>query len=372
MTRDEDNGGTPDGRGAVQTGMDAWKGLLSGGVNSPEAAAAAFGLDPAATARAARTMPVRINSYYASLIRSADDPLGRQVLPSALEDSDPGGTIDPLNEAGESPVPHLVHRYPDRVLMLVTYQCTVYCRFCTRKRAVGTAAAPTDEEIRAAVEYVRRTPAIRDVIVSGGDPLILPDERLGRILGWVRSVPHVEIVRVDTRAPCSLPQRVTPALCRTLAGFHPLFVNTHFNHPREVTPEAREACERLVDHGIPVGNQTVLLKGVNDDPVVMRDLVEKLIRMRVKPYYLYQCDPVAGTAHFRTPVRTGLSIMAALRGRTSGMAIPTFVIDTPGGGGKVPLVPDAVVEMRPDRVVLRNHEGKEFTYGDTVEALPIK
>jgi lysine 2,3-aminomutase len=352
--------------------MDDWKALLAGGVNSPAAAAETFGVDPGAAEKASRSMPVRINSHYASLIRSAGDPLGLQVVPSPLEAEDSASAIDPLNEVGESPVPHLVHRYPDRVLMLVTYQCTVYCRFCTRKRAVGRAPAPTDDEIRNAVEYVRRTPAIRDVVVSGGDPLVLPDERLARILGWIRAVPHVEIVRVDTRAPCSLPQRVTPELCRVLAGFHPLFVNTHFNHPREVTPEARKACEMLVDHGIPVGNQTVLLKGVNDDPAVMKELVEKLIRIRVKPYYLYQCDPVAGTAHLRTPVSAGLAIMAALRGRTSGMAIPTFVIDTPGGGGKVPLVPDAVVEMKPGRVVLRNHEGREFTYEDDPRALPVK
>ncbi|MEK7766552.1 MAG: KamA family radical SAM protein, partial [bacterium] len=242
------------------------------------------------------------NAYYQARSASADDPIGRQGVPSAEELGDPAGVADPLGEDADMPVPHLVHRYPDRVLLHVTYQCAVYCRFCTRKRTVGRLPTPTEAETEAAAEYIRAHAEIRDVIVSGGDPFTLSDERLGHILGRLRGIPHVEILRVDTRVPCVLPQRVTEELCRELARHHPVFVNTHFNHPREVTPEARAACERLVDHGIPVGNQTVLLRGVNDDPTVMRELMQRLLAMRVKPYYLYQCDPVSGTEHFRTSV----------------------------------------------------------------------
>ena len=350
-----------------------WRQQLAGGVNGGEDAARVFGGDPVALAAAERAFPVRINAYYASLIKEgADDPIGRQVIPSSAELSDPTGTADPLSEVADSPVPNLVHRYPDRVLFLVTYQCAVYCRFCTRRRAVGRAAAPTDEDIRKGVEYIRARTEIRDVIVSGGDPFLLSDERLGRILGWLRGIPHVEILRVDTRVPCVLPGRVTEELCRELAKHHPLFVNTHFNHPREVTPQARAACERLVDHGIPVGNQTVLLRGVNEDPAVVKELMQKLLAMRVRPYYLYQCDPVAGADHFRTGVDAGLRIMAALRGHTSGMAVPTYVIDSPGGGGKVPLLPEGVVEMTDERVVVRNHEGRLFTYDQAPSSALLK
>jgi len=357
----------------TETGPTDWRWLLSHGVNSGAEAARMFGGDEAALAAAERDFPVRINAYYASLIRDgADDPLGRQVIPSARETSGADGMADPLGEEGDSPVPHLVHRYPDRVLFLVTYQCAVYCRFCTRKRAVGRAAAPTDEDLAKGVDYIRSRPVIRDVIVSGGDPFLLSDDRLSRILGSLRAIPHVEIVRVDTRVPCVLPQRVTDELCRALAVHHPLFVNTHFNHPREVTPEAAAACERLVDHGIPVGNQTVLLRGVNDDPATMKALMHKLLAVRVRPYYLYQCDPVAGADHFRTGVDAGLRIMAALRGHTSGLAVPTYVIDAPGGGGKVPLLPEGVIELNDTQVVVRNHEGRRFTYTQAPGAALLK
>jgi lysine 2,3-aminomutase len=341
-----------------------WRWLLTHGVNSGAEAAEEFGGDPEALARAQAKFPVRINAYYRGLIGpdGALDPLGKQVIPSAEELRDPGGVADPLGEDADMPVPHLVHRYPDRVLFLVTYQCAVYCRFCTRKRTVGTETAPTDEALLRGVEYIREHPEVRDVIVSGGDPFLLSDERLGRILGWLRTVPHVEILRVDTRVPCVLPQRVTEGLAAELAKHHPVYVNTHFNHPREVTPEAKIACERLADRGIPVGNQTVLMAGVNDDPATVKALTQKLLAIRVRPYYLYQCDPVEGTAHFRTPVSRGLEIIAGLRGHTSGMAVPTFVIDAPGGGGKVPLLPDGVVAMSDERVTVRNYEGKTFDY----------
>jgi lysine 2,3-aminomutase len=339
-----------------------WRWLLSHGVNNAAAAAETYGGDPGDLAKAEKAFPVRINAYYQSLIGAAGDPIARQVVPDARELVDAGGMTDPLGEDEDMPVPHLVHRYPDRVLFLVTYQCAVYCRFCTRKRTVGQLPTPTEAENLKAIEYIRSHPEVRDVIVSGGDPFTLSDERLGGILRRLREIPHVEILRVDTRVPCVLPQRVTDALCAELAKHHPVFVNTHFNHPREVTPEAKAACERLVDHGIPVGNQTVLLRGINDDPAIMKELMQKLLAIRVKPYYLYQCDPVSGTEHFRTDVSKGLEIIAALRGHTSGMAVPTYVIDAPGGGGKVPLLPNAVVTMNEDEVVVRNYEGKTFAY----------
>lgn len=339
-----------------------WRWLLSNGLNSAAECVEEFGGSATELAKVEKTMPIRVNAYYRSLITSPDGPIGRQVLPSVQELSDPVGVEDPLHENPDSPVPHLVHRYPDRVLFLATYQCAVYCRFCTRKRVVGRLPAPTDEELLRAVAYVRGNPTIRDVIVSGGDPLTLADERLGRILGWLRAIKHVEILRVDTRIPCSLPQRVTESLCRELAKCHPLYVNTHFNHPQEVTPQAKLACERLADHGIPVGNQAVLLRGINDNPAIMKELMLKLLSIRVRPYYLYQCDPVSGTEHFRTKIDAGLEILAALRGHTSGLAIPSFVIDAPGGGGKVALLPDRVVEMDDQQAVVRNHEGRTFTY----------
>lgn len=360
-----------DGRDKRRT--DDWRWILTHGINSAADAARETGGDAAALSRVEEAFPVRVNSYYSSLIRNeANDALGRQVYPSAEELSGGDGVDDPLGEEADSPVPHLVHRYPDRVLLLVTYQCAVYCRFCTRRRAVGRATAPTDQELEKAAGYIRDHAGIRDVIVSGGDPLLLSDDRLSRVLSMIRGIPHVEILRVDTRAPCTLPQRVTEDLCAMLARHHPLFVNTHFNHPREVTAEAREACARLVDHGIPVGNQTVLLRGVNDDPAVIKELMQKLLTMRVRPYYLYQCDPVSGADHFRTGVDAGLRIMAALRGHTSGLAVPTYVIDAPGGGGKVPLLPEGVVELNEERVVVRNHEGRRFTYTQAPSAALLK
>jgi lysine 2,3-aminomutase len=341
-----------------------WRWILTHGVNSGSELSGPAGHDSETMKRVSEAFPVRINAYYRSLMAGGDpaDPIARQVVPSAFELADTTGADDPLGEDADMPVPHLVHRYPDRVLLLVTYQCAIYCRFCTRRRTVGRTPTPTDAELERAFDYIRGNPSVRDVIVSGGDPLTLADEQLGRILGRLRAIPHVEILRVDTRMPCALPARITEPLCRELARHHPLYVNTHFNHPREVTDSARAACERLADHGIPVGNQTVLLAGVNDSPAVMKELGRKLLAARVKPYYLYQCDPVSGTGHFRTPVARGLEIIAALRGHTSGMAVPTFVIDAPGGGGKVPLLPDDIVEMTDAKVVVRNYENKTFTY----------
>jgi lysine 2,3-aminomutase len=339
-----------------------WQSLVGAGINSGAEAESRFGLAPGSLDRAAAAFPARINSYFLGLIGAADDPLGRQVVPSPQETADTSANGDPLSEDDDSPVPHLVHRYPDRVLLLATYQCAVYCRFCTRRRAVGRTPAPTGAEMDRALSYITAHTEIRDVIVSGGDPLMLSDAVLGSLLARIRAIPHVEIIRVDSRIPGAMPARITPELCAELRRHHPLYINTHFNHPRELTNEARAACARLADAGIPLGNQTVLLRGVNDDAQTMKQLVNLLLAARIKPYYLYQCDPVAGTEHFRTTVQEGLEIISALRGHTSGMAVPAYVIDAPGGGGKVPALPPDVLEITGEKVVVRNYEGKVFEY----------
>jgi lysine 2,3-aminomutase len=269
---------------------------------------------------------------------------------------------DPLHEDEDSPVPRLTHRYPDRVLFLITDRCPMYCRFCTRKRMVGRASDVTEKTIAMGIEYIRNHTEIRDVLLSGGDPLMVIDEKLEHIISSLRAIPHVEIIRIGTRFPCVLPSRITDKLCNMLKKYHPIFLNTHFNHPREITPQAREACERLANAGIPVGCQTVLMKGVNDDPEVMKELMHKLVMMRVRPYYLYQTDLTRGTNHFRARVEIGLQIIEALRGHTTGFAVPQFVIDAPGGGGKIPLLPDYLVRFNRKEVVLRNFEGKEYRY----------
>src|SRR2546428_1811034 len=270
---------------------------------------------------------------------------------------------DPCGEDSHSPVPGLVHRYPDRVLFLVTDRCASYCRYCTRSRLVSNATGyDFHPEFDRQIDYIRRTPMVRDVLLSGGDPLLLSDEKLEYLLRELRAIPHVEFLRIGTRIPIFLPQRITPELCAMLKQFHPLFVSIHCNHPRELTTEARAALGWLADAGIPLGNQSVLLRGVNDDVTVMRALLHKLLMCRVKPYYLYQCDLIAGSAHLRASVRKGLEIMEAMRGHTTGYAVPQYVIDAPGGGGKVPVNPEYVLSRNADRVVIRNFEGKVFEY----------
>jgi len=260
-------------------------------------------------------------------------------------------------------VPHLVHRYPDRVLLMVTNQCPIYCRFCTRKRLVGKPGFLKKGELDRAIAYLREHTEVRDVILSGGDPLLLPDHLLERILRALRTIPHLELIRLGSRVPGTLPQRITAKLCEMVKRYHPIYMNLHFNHPDELTPEVKAACGMLADAGVPLGAQTVLLKGVNDDPEVMKRLVHQLLLVRVKPYYLYQADLTKGTNHFRTTVETGLTIIKALQGHTSGMAVPHFVIDAPGGGGKVPLLPgDYLVHMDEDGVLLKNYENKPFHY----------
>ncbi len=325
--------------------------------------------------KVAEVFPVRINAYFMDQIREENDPMWKQVVPTLEELDDfisdeQALDSDPLNEEGDMPVPELVHRYPDRVLLMVNNHCPIICRFCTRKRKIGIPGIVTRETLRRGIEYIRNHPEIRDVILSGGDPLLVPDKELDRILGELRAIPHLEIIRIGTRVPGTLPQRVTEELCAILKKHHPLYFNMHFNHPAEITPEVEQACNRLADAGIPLGSQTVLLEGVNDDSETMKQLMHKLLKIRVKPYYIYQADMTLGTNHFRTTVEKGLEILNDLMGHTSGMGVPYYVIDTPGGGGKVRLLPNSIVEHNEKEVVIRNFEGKVYRYPQPGE--PVK
>jgi len=313
-----------------------------------------------------------ISPYYFSLIDCADpgDPIRRMIVPSSLESSG-GGSHDPLSEKDDRVAPGLTHRYPDRVLFVVTSFCSSYCRFCIRKRNWKTSdAASTRAEIDQAVAYLRAHEEVRDVLLSGGDPLTLPLDQLDYILAQIRSVKHVEFVRIGSREPVMLPMRITDDLLRVLDRNGSPWINTHFNHPREITEEAAKACEKLARTGIPLNNQTVLLAGVNDDIATMKDLVRRLLGIRVRPYYLYHCDPVIGASHFRTSVWKGVEIIEALRGHTTGLAVPTFVVDAPGGAGKIPLTPNYLVSAAPGRVVLRNFEGVILGYSDQDSVAP--
>jgi lysine 2,3-aminomutase len=314
-------------------------------------------------------LPLSVTPYYASLLDpdNPKQPLRRTVVPVRAEHVfTRGEEIDPLGEDSDSPVPSLVHRYPDRVLFLVTDFCSTYCRYCTRSRLVGhgTAHRFGEEQWEQAFAYIQANPAIRDVLLSGGDPLTLPDEKLEFILTRLQRIPHVDFVRIGTKVPVVLPQRITPALVRMLKHFHPLWMSIHVTHPDELTPETNLACCRLADAGIPLGSQTVLLMGINDSVETMKRLVHGLLRIRVRPYYLYQCDPILGSAHFRTPVEKGLEIIQGLRGHTSGYAVPTYVIDAPGGGGKVPLLPEYVIGCDQDDLLIRNYKGNTYRYPD--------
>ena len=309
---------------------------------------------------------MEITPYYAALMDSDDPncPVRIQSVPRLAELLDHASDLrDPLHEDVDSPVPGLTHRYPDRVLLLVTNICSMNCRHCTRRRLVGhTDVDMPEENVQKAIDYIKNTPVVRDVLISGGDPLVLPDERLESIIRRIREIPHVEIIRVGTRMPAVMPQRITIELVNMLKKYHPIFLNTHFNHPNEITAEARDACAMLSDAGIPLGNQSVLLRGVNDDPVVMKKLVHKLLSIRVKPYYIYQCDLSLGISHFRTSVSRGIEIIENLRGHTTGMAVPTYVVDAPGGGGKIPVMPNYLISMGEGRAILRNYEGVITTY----------
>jgi lysine 2,3-aminomutase len=311
--------------------------------------------------------PMAITPYYLSLIHPEDrenDPVWRQAFPSVHEmDVSRCDMIDPLSEDVDSPVTGITHRYPDRVLFLVSNYCSMYCRHCTRKRKVGDVDfIPEKEDMMKGIEYIRDNPVIRDVLVSGGDPLMLSDKRLDWLLGKIREIPHVEIIRIGTRMPVVLPYRITEDLVKVLKKHHPIWLNTHFNHPREFTQSSEKALARLADAGIPLGNQSVLLAGVNDCPRIMKALVHKLVKNRVRPYYLYQCDLSEGLGHFRTPVGKGIEILENLIGHTSGLAVPTYVIDAPGGGGKIPIMPNYIISWSTNKVVLRNYEGVICTY----------
>lgn len=346
--------------------MDDWKQLLRESIHTPQHMNSSWPeveVSPHLE-RVIKEFPMRINKYYAGLIERPGDPIWLQSVADERELDDPLGLDDPLNEEGDSPVKHLTHRYPDRVLFLVTNFCAMYCRFCTRKRKVGRDHSITPATIQAGIDYIASHPEIRDVLVSGGDPLFLKDEIIDSILKRLREIPHVQVLRIGTRIPVVLPQRITPELVEILRRYHPLYVNTHFNHPSECTPEAAEACARMADAGIPLGNQAVLLKGVNDDPAVQKELYHKLLMMRVRPYYLYQADMITGTEHFRTPIQIGIDIIRSLRGHTTGFAVPAYVVDAPGGGGKIPVNPEYVVGRDGDDVLLRNFEGHVYRYPD--------
>jgi lysine 2,3-aminomutase len=316
-----------------------------------------------------------ITPYFFNLIDPADEncPIRRQVVPRVEETRTAAWEMsDPCGEDSHSPVPGLVHRYPDRVLFLVTDRCASYCRYCTRSRLVSNASGyDFHPEFDKQIAYIAEHPEIRDVLLSGGDPLLLSDEKLGNLLGRLRAIPHVEFLRIGTRIPIFLPQRITPELCAMLKQFHPLFLSVHTNHPSELTTEVRDALGRLADAGIPLGNQSVLLKYVNDEIEVMKALVQKLLMCRVKPYYLYQCDLISGSAHLRASVRQGLELMEKLRGHTTGYAVPTYVIDAPGGGGKVPVNPEYVLCRNAGRVLIRNYEGKVFEYPEAADGTPL-
>ena len=319
-------------------------------------------------------LALAITPYFFNLIDSADEhcPIRQQVIPRIEEShTAPWEMSDPVGEDSHSPVPGLVHRYPDRVLFLVTDRCASYCRYCTRSRLVSNASGyDFHPEFDKQIAYIAAHPEIRDVLLSGGDPLLLSDEKLENLLSRLRAIPHVEFLRIGTRIPIFLPQRITPELCAMLKQFHPLFISVHTNHPRELTAEVRAALGRLADAGIPLGNQSVLLKHVNDDADVMKALLQKLLMCRVKPYYLYQCDLIAGSAHLRASVAKGLEIMEQLRGHTTGYAVPTYVIDAPGGGGKVPINPEYILCRNAGRVLIRNFEGKIFEYPETADGQP--
>ena len=316
--------------------------------------------------------PMAVTPYYASLIDwgNEKDPIRMQCIPDVREMiSNCSEMEDPLKEEHYSPMPALVHRYPDRVLFLVSMECSMYCRHCTRKRRVGDKnAAISMDEIKKGIEYIREHEEIRDVLLSGGDPLMLKDSTLEWIISSVRAIPHVEVIRIGTRMPVVLPQRITPSLVKMLKKYHPLWINTHFNHPKEFTPESMKALATLANAGIPLGNQTVLLKGINDSPEILKELFHLLVKNRVRPYYLYHCDYSRGIQHFRTSVQKGIEILQQLIGFTSGFAIPVYVVDVAGGGGKIPMLPNYRMEDSEKGIVLKNFEGKIFTVEDPGKA----
>lgn len=342
--------------------MEQWQNMLRESVHSVDQLVEKFNIDRKDAEDLDEFFQARINPYYLSLIRYPGDPIWLQCVPDKVELEDFDALDDPLMEEAMSPVPNITHRYPDRALFLVTSQCGIYCRFCTRKRKVGDYEKISMKGLETAFQYLEKHTEIRDVILSGGDPLMLTDTMLEKILIRLREIKHIEIIRLGTRMPVILPHRITDKLCNMIKKYHPIYVNTHFNHPWEVTPESSKACEMLANVGVPVGNQMVIMKGVNDDPTVVKELMQMLLKIRVRPYYMYMADETKGANHFRTSIETGLKIAEALRGHTSGLAVPHFVIDAPGGGGKIPLLPNYVLHMDEEKIILRNFQNEVYSY----------
>ncbi len=342
--------------------MELWQRMVRESVHTVDQLVDKFNLDKKVAEELDEFFQARINPYYLGLIRYPGDPIWLQCVPDKLELKDFEAEEDPLNEEAMSPVPNITHRYPDRALFLVASQCGIYCRFCTRKRKVGDYEKISMKGLESAFKYLEDHKEIRDVILSGGDPLMLTDAMLEKILKRLREIPHIEIIRLGTRMPAVLPHRITQKLCNMLKKYHPIYVNTHFNHPWEITEESSKACEMLADAGVPVGNQMVIMKNINDNPDTVKELMQKLLKIRVRPYYMYMADETKGANHFRTSVQTGLKIIEALRGHTSGLAVPQFVIDAPGGGGKIPLLPNYVLHQDEEQIILRNFNNKVYSY----------
>src|SRR5690242_4431131 len=355
--------------------MSEWQSILKDqAVATLEQLADHFGrdvIDVDALQPAFDNFQMRITPAALDQIKEVGDAMWRQYVPTVDELDIHDGIIDSLDEDADSPVPNITHRYPDRALFLVSPVCASYCRFCTRRRKVGDPEKIPLNQFDSAFAYLREHTEIRDVIMSGGDPMMLSDRRLEYFFQKLREIPHIEIIRIGSRITSHLPERITPEFCEMVKKYHPVYMNTHFNHPDELTPASVAALARLADAGVPLGCQTVLLRGVNDDPQVMKDLMQKLLKARVRPYYIYMADQVAGGEHFRTQVEKGLEIVKALRGWTSGLAVPHFVIDSPGGGGKVPLLPEYVEEINEDEVIFRNYEGKRFVYKQPRQPVPV-
>lgn len=342
--------------------MEPWKKILQNSITSVDSLQEHLDCDSNALPEVIANFPMRINPYFLKLIQSPGDPIWKQAVPDISELNDQVCEDDPLDEENLSPVPNLVHKYPDRVLFLVSNECAMYCRFCTRKRKVGTNKMNISRKtLLAGYDYLRQHPEIREVLISGGDPLLLLDDEIAEILKCLRSIPSIEIIRIGTRVPSVLPMRITKNLVAILKSYHPLYINTHFNHPNEITEESSLACTMLADAGIPVGCQTVLLKGVNDDVETLKKLFLGLLKIRVKPYYLFQADLTKGTNHFRTSTATGIAIMRQLYGHISGMAIPTYALDGPKGAGKIPLSPEYILQ-KGETLIFENYKGKVCSY----------
>lgn len=344
-----------------------WHDILAQSITNAEEVAAYLPVAPSRIRSVISQYPMRINPYYLSLLTPAKTAMMKQVVPDIREIQNDSLEKDPLGEESQSPVPHLIHRYPDRVLLMVSNQCAVYCRFCMRKRHVGKPFIVSEKTIHNGIAYINNNGSVREVILSGGDPLLLEDEDLNTILNQIRSIRHIDIIRIHTRIPSVLPHRITPALVETIRQYHPVYMMIHFNHPDEITPDSSLACAMLADAGIPLGSQTVLLKDINNDASVMKRLMRNLVRIRVKPYALYHPDPVRGTGHFRVPMDEGLGIMKNLRGYMSGVCVPNYMVDLPRGGGKIPIIPEYRRTYGNDTLIIENYEGDVFAYPDNSE-----